>query len=403
MMSKNKMDEGVKRLRSKSIAIEIEVDTYTEQNVNLELYPNSEPLHDYCTYSDLDLNLDQDKELKNTKQADSKFSLNRNVSPNRTSINSPIPTATSLLSSSPFKLFNLIKQNKQPNLNYEAYSQLIQSFPTIIFNMTHLTLINLSNNQINVLPSAINKLTSLEIFYIDRNCLTTLPIEITGLKKLAILNVSNNPIDFNKLHPYIRKFIAMTAWGKKYIELKINKLKNEYTYNKVTRSNEIKNLEIMLENVKTLINNKVKRSIKRMIINNSYLYSDPVKCLDDSRDIELSSKLNLQKLIEIFGSELYCTARRKTKLVTYYDYYNRKQIQTTINLARQESTQYVITFYTVLEYFFNFADSSAHKQMLYGMFNSAFRIVKNEEVKLEKLIYVITNILWFFDDNVDLF
>jgi len=315
----------------------------------------------------------------------------------------PTSIKMSILSSSPFKLFNMMKQIKLPDPIYDANSQLIHSFPTGIFNMSHITIINLSNNKIKSIPPTINKLVSLEIFYIDRNCLTTLPIELTSLKKLAVLNVSNNPINYEKLHPFILRFMAMIAWRKKYIELKINKLKEEYTYNKLIREKEIKRLEIILEDIKTTINIKVKRSIKRMIINNPHSYLDPIAYLDSSENIELSCRLNLQRLIKIFGSELYCIARKNTKDITYYDYLNEKQVHTTLKLSKLESIQYVITFCTVLEYFFNFANNSIHKQTLYRMFNSAFKIVKSEEVNLKKTLYVITNILWFFDNNVDLF
>ncbi len=61
-----------------------------------------------------------------------------------------------------------------------------------IGQLTHLTYLNLSGNQLTALPKEIGQLNDLEELYLERNQLLILPPEIGDLTSLQILKLSNN-------------------------------------------------------------------------------------------------------------------------------------------------------------------------------------------------------------------
>jgi hypothetical protein len=309
------------------------------------------------------------------------------------------------------------------------------SVPQHIFNMTNLTELNLSNNKLTSLSDNIGKLEHLEILYLDRNLLKSLPITITKLTKLNTITLNNNPIIMTTMHPLIQKFIGVIGWGKKYLESTLNRTKLEPCLNETIQKNKIKHLERIMEENNNRISHKIKESIKRIAIenNNKEPHMDVISYTDTCPNIELSSKLCLQKLFLQYGNKEYCTVREQTRMVTYYDNFNRQKVTTMIKVKAEAESEFdsdlgsdsedgrcglVVTFCTVLEYFFKFANNSPYKQTLYQLFNNAFRnmdfidtglneiiIINSDEKKritLEKLIQVIPKILWCFDDNVRL-
>lgn len=70
----------------------------------------------------------------------------------------------------------------------------LKCLPRQIGELTHLRVLDLSNNQIQSLPKEIGNLSNLEILDLKNNNLESLPIEISLLKKLKSINLSGNNI-----------------------------------------------------------------------------------------------------------------------------------------------------------------------------------------------------------------
>lgn len=283
---------------------------------------------------------------------------------------------------------------------YQAYSSKLINFPFSIITLVHLTEVNLSNNNITSIPPEINKLASLEKLYLERNMLKSLPINIIKLEKLIILALYDNPIDYVSLHPLIIRYLRMLNWGKKYLFHKLSQQETEPSLNNIIQTQKITMLNKQLDLIDLILYHKTKRSIKNMIINHNFSYLDIIEYLNSSANI--NCQLNIKNLIQKYGCELYCVAKIKTQKVTYYNHFDRIFVNTEIILPKNKTSGQIITFCTVLEYFFNFANNSLHKQILYHMFNSAFNTIILEDVTLNKIMFIITNILNGFDHNVDL-
>lgn len=324
-----------------------------------------------------------------------------------------------------------VKIYKSSCCSYFGSGRGLTLVPQHIFNMTNLTELNLSNNKLTSLSDNISKLVHLEVLYLDRNLFKSLPMGITKLTNLNTITLNNNPIIMTIMHPLIQKFIGVIGWGKKYLESTINRIKLEPCLNETIQKNKIKHLERIMEENNSRISYKIKESIKRIAIenNNKEPHIDVISYTDTCPNIELSSKLGLQKLFLQYGNKEYCIVTEQTKIVTYYDHFNRQKVTTTIKVESEFDCDLgsdsedgrgglIVTFCTVLEYFFKFANNSPYKQTLYQLFNTAFRnmdfidtglneiiIINSDEKKritVEKLIQVIPKILWCFDDNVRL-
>ena len=67
--------------------------------------------------------------------------------------------------------------------------------PQPVFNLTMLTRLDLSNNNISVLPPTISELTRLENLWVSNNPLKSLPPEVHLCKKLRVLDLRNTLVD----------------------------------------------------------------------------------------------------------------------------------------------------------------------------------------------------------------
>jgi internalin A len=70
----------------------------------------------------------------------------------------------------------------------------LTEIPTEVFQIKHLTSLNLSFNQIEKIPDAISQLQNLRTLYLHHNQVVKIPDAISQLKNLTSLNLSNNQI-----------------------------------------------------------------------------------------------------------------------------------------------------------------------------------------------------------------
>lgn len=77
----------------------------------------------------------------------------------------------------------------------------LTTFPKCLFKLTHVSMLELSCNQINRLPDNIGHLASLTWLDVRSNKLRSLPQSIGSLSKLIYLNVSNNFLTLEGLPP----------------------------------------------------------------------------------------------------------------------------------------------------------------------------------------------------------
>ncbi|MCX6823258.1 MAG: leucine-rich repeat domain-containing protein [candidate division SR1 bacterium] len=88
------------------------------------------------------------------------------------------------------------------------------SFPDELKNLTNLTVLDISHNQLTTLPDVIGGLTHLTTFYLNNNLLTTLPENIFGLHDIgdnAGLFINNNCLDIGLMGSDILDFITLKA------------------------------------------------------------------------------------------------------------------------------------------------------------------------------------------------
>ena len=85
------------------------------------------------------------------------------------------------------RLNNLIEINFSKNE--------IQNFPDIILSLTSITKLNLSNNNLSILPNEINKLSNLIDINLENNLFHRIPPLLYQISSLNSLKLSNNPID----------------------------------------------------------------------------------------------------------------------------------------------------------------------------------------------------------------
>ena len=76
----------------------------------------------------------------------------------------------------------------------------LRELPHSICELSNLTMLSVSNNQLSVLPSNIKNLKNLQSLFLKCNQLETLPDEIGELKKLGWLDVSNNKLTVLSSH-----------------------------------------------------------------------------------------------------------------------------------------------------------------------------------------------------------
>ena len=93
------------------------------------------------------------------------------------------------------RLNNLIEINLSKNG--------IQDFPDIILSIPSITKLNLSNNNLSILPNEINKLSNLIHLNLENNLFHRIPPLLYQISSLKILKLSNNPID----HSFEKKLI----------------------------------------------------------------------------------------------------------------------------------------------------------------------------------------------------
>jgi Leucine-rich repeat (LRR) protein len=82
----------------------------------------------------------------------------------------------------------------------------LTQLPVEIWQLTQLTSLLLTTNKLIQLPVEIGQLTQLTILYLSRNKLTHLPVEIGQLTQLISLHLSDNMIE-NLLNPIIQRVI----------------------------------------------------------------------------------------------------------------------------------------------------------------------------------------------------
>jgi Leucine-rich repeat (LRR) protein len=76
------------------------------------------------------------------------------------------------------------------------YDAKLTEFPSVIFAMTRLSVLDLHGNQISVIPPQIATMKSLERLALYSNKLTRLPYELHELEALDKLLVDDNPLEF---------------------------------------------------------------------------------------------------------------------------------------------------------------------------------------------------------------
>ncbi|MDR2406490.1 MAG: hypothetical protein LBE13_00030 [Bacteroidales bacterium] len=103
-------------------------------------------------------------------------------------------------------VFRLSLKRKLPNdfeqkiIQYPALQELhlkgmrLKQMPEVIWSLTNLTILDLSNNRIDSLSIKIGNLIHLEQLILNRNYLLDLPVEIIHLSKLAYLDLWSNMI-----------------------------------------------------------------------------------------------------------------------------------------------------------------------------------------------------------------
>jgi len=355
--------------------------------------------------------------------------LKHSLTPNSQSIPIPIPiqvqvptittTSSSTSTSTPSslssipKLSQIIKKKNKENEkyrnklyfpnSYNLHSSNLYTIPDSVFSLRNLVQLNISNNQITKIPPEISQLTLLEELYIDRNLIETLPLEIIQLTKITNLSISNNPIKYDLLHPLIVRYLRMINWGKKYIVQEIQLLNQKINQSPDKKIEDQKEflLKRKLDSINSILDKKTKRSIKTMIFHNKMQYLDIINFTKECPNIQPNCKINIENFITKFGSELYCIIRNCTKIVSYYDHFEKCDVIKTIKLDKKSTAGQIITFCTVLEYFYNFTNASAHQLTIYQMFNSAFS-TDSKINSLNELMFTFVNILNGFDPYVDL-
>ncbi|TCI89999.1 leucine-rich repeat domain-containing protein [Tenacibaculum sp. M341] len=83
-----------------------------------------------------------------------------------------------------------IQKSSLLSLNAEGLHQI----PKEVFELEHLTNLNLRGNSLTSLPKEISKLKQLKVIYLDGNNITEIPAELFDLKHLTVLNLSNNSL-----------------------------------------------------------------------------------------------------------------------------------------------------------------------------------------------------------------
>lgn len=334
--------------------------------------------------------------------------LNSTISSTSTSTSTSTPSSLNKLSLSPTSAKSIKKKNKDNYHNklffpdsYNLYSGNLYAIPNNIFSLRNIVKLNVANNQITRIPSEISQLTLLEELYVDRNLLEVLPLEIIQLSKITIFAISNNPIKYDLLHPLIIRYLRMINWGKKLVVQELEEQKLNPSSNEKIQIKKIFLLERRLETINFILDKKTKRSIKTMILHNKIPYLDVINHTKECLDIQPACRTNIENFITKFGSELYCVIRNCTKIVSYYDYFEKCDVIKTIRLDKNSVPGQIITFCSVLEYFYNFANASVHRLTLYQMFNSAFGIFSKID-SLNELMFTLVNILNGFDPYVNL-
>jgi len=70
----------------------------------------------------------------------------------------------------------------------------LEYLPPEIGNLTGLTKLNLSYNQLTALPPEVGNLTGLELLFLENNQMTALPSEMTRLINQGVVRLSGNPL-----------------------------------------------------------------------------------------------------------------------------------------------------------------------------------------------------------------
>ncbi|HLP92323.1 MAG TPA: leucine-rich repeat protein [Nostocaceae cyanobacterium] len=91
-----------------------------------------------------------------------------------------------------------VKEQKLKTLNLSNYritpEEKLREIPVEVFELTWLTELDLSNNQITSLPEAVTRLQNLSYLNLSDNQITSLPEAITRLQNLSTLDLSDNEI-----------------------------------------------------------------------------------------------------------------------------------------------------------------------------------------------------------------
>lgn len=91
-----------------------------------------------------------------------------------------------------FNKIEICKQQKE--LGFYLNKTEIEEIPNEISELTHITVLDISNNRLKKIPSQIGELTNLKILDLRNNCLTELPHEIGLLKNLETLHLEGNSL-----------------------------------------------------------------------------------------------------------------------------------------------------------------------------------------------------------------
>ncbi|MDO8444569.1 MAG: leucine-rich repeat domain-containing protein [Deltaproteobacteria bacterium] len=87
----------------------------------------------------------------------------------------------------------LEKDLKTGSLSLRGHS--LSEVPDDLFELSHLTKLDLSKNHIETLPDSISKLVNLKELYLNENKLTTLPLAFSLLRNLVFLDIGLNVIE----------------------------------------------------------------------------------------------------------------------------------------------------------------------------------------------------------------
>jgi Leucine-rich repeat (LRR) protein len=98
----------------------------------------------------------------------------------------------------------------------------LKAVPDVVWDLTELTVLDLSNNRLDSLSQGIGNLIHLERLILNRNYLLTLPVEIISLSRLSFLDLwSNLIVEFPE-------GISVLSSSLKTVDMRVISINDEY-------------------------------------------------------------------------------------------------------------------------------------------------------------------------------